>query len=311
MIKKGALPVIIENPHNQHTLLRSILIVLVYLILFILLDFITKQFDILPGVVSWYPPAGLTYALLLVFGVIFTPAVILALFLSSVFIYRMPQPPFLLFLWSFIVSLIYVATAWFLRHRIHLDWQLRKLRDVTWLVFTAVFVSALLAVLSVSSSALSSALPRSEVPLAIFHWWIGESVGVLTVTPFLFLYVMPLLKRIADGESVHLPKPFSFPKPALNTIGQSFSLAFVLYLVFGVHVLNDFHPMFLIALPIIWIALDRGLKGISASILVLNFGVVSPTGSLIDIPTYDGLGLGPITGPRMELNYSSMIIFTI
>ena len=88
--------------------------------------------------------AGLTYALLLVFGVKFTPAVILALFLSSVFIYRMPQPPFLLFLWSFIVSLIYVATAWFLRHRINLDWQLRKLRDVTWLVFTAVFVSAFL-----------------------------------------------------------------------------------------------------------------------------------------------------------------------
>ena len=259
---------------DPRPLLRAALIVAAYLFVFIILDIITLNFEELPGVVSWYPPAGLTYALLLVFGVRFAPAVTIAFFLSSLFIYRMPQPPYALLLWAFIISLFYSAAAAFLRHRIRFDWQLRKLRDVTWFVLTAVFVSALLAVLSVSSSALGSEMPRSEVFRAIFHWWIGETVGVLTVTPFLLIHVMPWLKRFAEGQPLKLPAGRSFPRPSLSAIGQASSLALTLYWVFGVRVLDEFHPLFLIALPLIWIALQRGFKGVSAAILALNSGVV-------------------------------------
>ncbi len=259
---------------NPRPLLRAALIVTAYLFVFIILDIITLNFEELPGVVAWYPPAGLTYALLLVFGLRFAPAVTIAFFLSSLFIYRMPQPPYALLLWAFIISLFYSAAAAFLRHRIRFDWQLRKLRDVTWFVFTTVFVSALLAVLSVSSSTLGSEMPRSEVFRAIFHWWIGETVGVLTVTPFLLIYVMPGLKRFAEGQPLRLPAVRSFPRPSLSAIGQASSLALTLYWVFGVRVLDEFHPLFLIALPLIWIALQRGFKGVSAAILTLNSGVV-------------------------------------
>jgi len=82
-----------EGQPNPLRLLRLALIVGVYLIAFTILDFITKQFEGLPGVVTWYPPAGLTYALLLVFGVTFTPAVTVTLFISSLITYRMPQSP--------------------------------------------------------------------------------------------------------------------------------------------------------------------------------------------------------------------------
>ncbi len=274
MKETGVSPGDMENRRNLQPLLRSALIALVYLISFILTDLITKQFEVLPGIVTWYPPVGLTYALLLVFGVRFTPAVTIALFLSSVFIYRMPQTPSQLLLWAFVVSLVYAAGAWFLRHRMHLDWQLRKLRDVAWLVLTAVLVSAFLAFLSVSSSALSSAMPRGEVLRAIFHWWIGESVGVLTVTPFLLVYVIPWLKRFVDGQPVNPPKHFSFPSPALTSIGQAASLVLILYWVFGTRVLDEFRPMYLMTLPLIWIAIEHGFKRLTVAILVLNFGVV-------------------------------------
>jgi PAS domain S-box-containing protein len=241
--------------------LRLALIVAVYLIAFTILDFITKQFEGLPGVVTWYPPAGLTYALLLVFGVAFTPAVTIALFISSLFTYRMPQAPYLLLLWAFVISLIYGLGAAFLRKRIHIDWQLRKLRDVAWFVCTTVLVSALLAVLSVSSSALTGAMPRSEVLRAIFDWWIGETVGVLTVTPFLLIFVMPALKRFVEGQPVRLPARRSFPPPTLSAIGQAASIVLTLYLVFGAPALAEFHPLFLISLPLIWIALTARLQG--------------------------------------------------
>ena len=259
---------------NPRPLLRAALIVAAYLFAFIILDFITHQFEELPGIVAWYPPAGLTYALLLVFGLRFTPAVTIALFIDSVFIYHMPQPTYLLFLWALIISLIYSAAAAFLRHGIRFDWQLRKFRDVAWFIFTTVLVSSFLAMLSVSSSALTSDMPQSEVLRAIFHWWIGETVGVLTVTPFLLIHVIPWLKRFAEAQPVRLPARRSFLHPTLAVIVQAVSLAFMLYWVFGTHILYEFHPLYLISLPLIWIALDHGFKGVTAGIVVLNFGVI-------------------------------------
>ena len=272
--KLAVLPGATELHRNPRRLLRLALIVAIYLIAFIILDFISKQFEGLQGVVTWYPPAGLTYALLLVFGVAFTPAVTIALFISSLFTYRMPQAPYLLLLWAFVMSLIYGLGAAFLRKRIHIDGQLRKLRDVAWFVCTTVLVSALLAILSVLSSALTGAMSRSEVLRAIFDWWIGETVGVLTVAPFLLIYVMPVLKRFAEGQPVRLPARRSFPLSTLSVIGQAASIVLVLYLVFGMPALAEYHPLFLISLPLIWIALQRGFKGISVALLALNSGVV-------------------------------------
>ncbi len=149
-----SLPDVAEPRRSPRPLLRTALIVAAYLCSFLILDLLSRQFQELRGIVAWYPPAGLTYTLLLVLGVWFTPAVMVALLASSLFVYRMPQPPYLLLLGAVIMSSIYGAVALFLRNRIRFDWQLRKSRDVTWLVVTTVFVSALLAVLAVLSSAL-------------------------------------------------------------------------------------------------------------------------------------------------------------
>jgi hypothetical protein len=114
---------------NPPPFLRTALIVAVYLLVYILLDLISQRFEEFRGIVAWYPPVGITYTLLLVFGVRFTPAVTIALFLGSVFIYRMPQSPGLLVLWAVIISLIYAGASAFLRKRIRLDLQLSRLRD--------------------------------------------------------------------------------------------------------------------------------------------------------------------------------------
>jgi putative nucleotidyltransferase with HDIG domain len=273
--KKSEIPkVASELLHNPRSFLRSVLIIVAYLLAFVILDLITRQFEVLQGVVAWYPPAGLTYALLLVFGVRYTPAVTIALFLSNIFIYHFSQPAYLLFLLALIISLIYSAAAWFLRHRIHLDWQLRKLRDVVWFVFTTVLVSAILAILSVLSSAFNGNISQNDIFRAIFDWWIGETVGVLTVTPFMLIFVIPTLKRFIDGQPIRFPAGWSLSRRTLPIIIQWVSLAFILYWVFGAPVPEEFRPLFLITLPLIWIALDRGLRGVSAAILLLNTGVV-------------------------------------
>lgn len=275
MIKKPAIPFdATELNSSPRRLLRTALIIAVYLCAFIILDFFTQAFEELPGIVAWYPPSGLGFTLLLVFGARFAPVLAIASLINSFFIYRIPQPPVALFLWAFCISLIYGGTAAFLRRRMRFDWRLRKMRDVTYLIFTAVFVSALLAVFSVLGSALSSNIPRDEVLSAILHWWIGETVGILTVTPFLLIHVMPWLKRFAEGQPDRLSALRSFSRPTLPTIGQASSLMFILYWVFNTSILDQYQPLYLISLPLIWIALHRGLKGITTGIATLNFGVI-------------------------------------
>ncbi len=223
--------------------------------------------------VAWYPAVGLTYALLLVFGVQFAPAVTVVLLIDSFFIYKMPQPPIQLFVWAAVLTLIYSGAALFLRNVVHIDRQLRKFRDVAWFVLTTVVVSAVLAVLSVWSSSLSSGLPRSDIVPGIFNWWVGEAAGVLTVAPFLLIHVMPWLKRLREGKPARTTRGKILPQPTLSIIFQAASIGLTLYLVFGVHTLDEFHPLYLIALPLIWIALQHGLKGVSAALVVLNSGV--------------------------------------
>jgi two-component system cell cycle sensor histidine kinase/response regulator CckA len=108
----------------------------------------------------------------------------------------------------------------------------------------------------------------------MFIWWIGETVGVLTITPFLLIHVMPQLKQPAKGRTVTSPDRRSLRRPMLSVIGQALSIAFVFYWVFGARGLSEFRPMYLITLPLIWIALDHGFEGVTTGIVVLNFGVM-------------------------------------
>ncbi|MBA4420197.1 MAG: hypothetical protein C0391_03530 [Anaerolinea sp.] len=257
---------------NPRSVLRAMLVVAAYLSTFIILDLITKQFEELRGIVAWYPPAGLTYTLLLVFGVRFTPVVTMALFLSSLFVYRIPQPPFYIFLWALVNSIIYSATAWFLRHRIRFNWRMQKRRDISWLIGATILVSGILATIAVSASAASGDIPRSEILRSMIIWWIGETVGVLTIAPFLLNFVMPGLSRFVEKQPVRLPSYRSFPRPTPTVILQALSIAVLFYWVFISSFLVEFRNMYLIILPLIWIALQHGFKGATVGIVALNFG---------------------------------------
>ncbi len=116
-------------------------------------------------------------------------------------------------------------------------------------------------------------MAQSDVLRSIFLWWIGELVGVLTVAPFLFTFLIPWGKRLTDKQPVKLPTLRLITRPTLSIIGQAFSIVIVFYLVFSVNVLNEFRPLYFITLPLIWIALDHGLRGVSIGVFVVNFSV--------------------------------------
>lgn len=275
MEKKPVIFPPVSKIHSQMRLsLRYVLISGVYLLVFIILDYFSNQIEDHIGIITWYPPAGLTYAFLLVFGIRYTPAVVIAYFLGSVHIHNFPQPVQILLLWAFVVSGVYAAAAVIMRKLIHLDWHLQRFRDVACLIFTTVITSALLALITVPASLLNSGVPGSGIFRDTFIWWVGETNGVLTVTPFLLIHVLPAMNRMVEGRPFQRLSRWSIPRLNIRVVGQVFSLILILYWVFGVQVPAEFNPMFLLALPMAWFALDHGIQGVSTAILALNIGVL-------------------------------------
>jgi len=257
---------------NLQLVLRNALILFIYLILFTILDWLSRAFQVYPNVVSWYPAHGLSFALVLVLGGQFAPALVLTSLISSFLIYKIPIPVELVLGWGILVSIIYGGTAVFLRRRIRFDPQLKSIRDVIWLILSSGMVSAILSIVAVSADTSIGVVSPADEINAMFIWWLSETVGILMVTPVLLIYIMPWVKQFSNGD-IHLAlKPLSLPRPPKNLLGQIIGVLITFYLAFEEPALIPFHPYYLIAIPLIWIALDYGIKGASLGIFVINFG---------------------------------------
>jgi PAS domain S-box-containing protein/putative nucleotidyltransferase with HDIG domain len=254
--------------------LRWVLVIIIYLITFTALDQLTHTLQLFSGVVAWYPSDGLSLAFLLTFGTGFTPVFILASLISSFIVFRLSAPVGPLLVWAVILSAVYGIDAWLLRHRAHIDPQLKNLHDTLWLILSSAIVSTLLAVIAVSAFVKYGIVPSSQYFNAFVQWWIGEMVGVLVFTPFLLVHAMPWLKRFIDGGWANSKKQNIFLRPSLLTLGQVISIPVILYLVFGIPALRGFQPLYLIAGPLIWIALENGFSRVSLAIVAMNIGTI-------------------------------------
>ncbi len=252
---------------------RFALILITYLAIYIALDWLTNAFEILPRAVAWYPADGLSLALLLSLGARSTPALAIASLISAFIIRQIQLPAYALIGWSIVFPLIFGATSLFLRHRVQFDPQLRSMRDVLWLILSSSVISAILAIGSVSAETTGGISPVTEQIDATFHWWTGELIGMLVLTPLLLIYVMPIVKRFAVGDLVLSGKKISIRRPSIKFIGQVISIPLALYIVFGIQGLQTLNLLYLLALPLLWIALDGGLSGISIGIPMTSFGI--------------------------------------
>jgi PAS domain S-box-containing protein/putative nucleotidyltransferase with HDIG domain len=255
-------------------ILRWILVFIIYLIIFSALDSLTGIFQSSPGVVTWYPPDGFSLAFLLSFGAGFTPVFTFASLVSSLIIYRFSTPLGSNLIWAVVLSSAYGIESILLRRRVRIDPQLKALRDTLWLLLTSAIVSTLLAVISVSALVYYGKVAPAQYFNAFMEWWIGEMIGVVVFTPFLLIHVMPWVKRFIAGEWANFKQPKVFHRPSIQSIAQVVSIPVILYAVFGIPALRSFEPYYLMAVPLIWIALKNGFSKVSLAIIGMNFGTI-------------------------------------
>jgi PAS domain S-box-containing protein len=263
---------------------RHIITGVVFAAVYYGLDYTAVNLQIAPGVSAWYPPSALSLVLLSGISLWYSPVVFLVGMIAEVVNYH--QSPFAPYtvIETADVAIGYLVAAAILRKYLKLDRMFHRVRDFGWyfgIVATAAFC---VAVLGVAMLELSS--PELHVPYwrTVFNWWVGDTVALVSVAPFLFLYVLPHLRHWlgirGGGDTRQWLDPILPTKPLSGwqrvVLSSQFAIAiFTLWLVFGTRVGNHFDLLYLCFVPVVWIAASGGAQRTAIGLIVVNSGAVA------------------------------------
>jgi signal transduction histidine kinase len=223
------------------------------------------QFDGL-AITLWSPDNGL--ALLLVTeGAVFAPFVFLAAVLTDVFIAGVHHSLYVTAAAEFVATVGYVGLAAVLRHKLKFDPRRVRLADVV-VLLTVVPAGTTLTSLSYCGALyLGGALPADQFYAAMRYFWIGDTVGIITVIPAATSVFALLSKPRGRWSGYELVSCSVF---ILGTC-----LGFVV--LFGVGDAKEHHMFYLLFLPIIWAGIRGGYAGVAVALLAIQLGLVATT----------------------------------
>ncbi len=264
-------------PPSRRTLfLRRLLFSLICILLYGLLDRTTVFLQIWPSISAWYPPIGMSVALMVGVGQEIFPALLLAGFLSGYLNYHQSPTglPFLLV--TPLVPLIYGLASLFLRRKLTAGHRIRSIRDVNYLLGVSLIASSAAAFSGTAILVWNGDIHPSDYLQAALNWWIGDAVAFSSVTPFLLEFVIPSCRRFLgrSGDPDCFSKPVRWTRTELlESAGFLASLVIIIYLAFANSFARSAHLFYLLFLPLIWIAIRRGLRGVAFALLLVDSGL--------------------------------------
>ena len=231
------------------------------------------------GFTVWYPANGLAFAVMLGVSPWYAPLVVIADLLSLVMFYHQR-----LFSWSLALDPLgvaaYAAAALILRRRWRIDFNLTHRRDVVRYAVGALAAAAFSTAAGVGGLLADHSLTWDQSWLSAFSWYSGDAIALLSIGPTLLIHVLPGVRKQlsmfapnASGSQELRGFAGMTVAEALETVAQLLALVLVLWLMFGPS-LSRLGVYYLSFLPIIWIAMRRGIARVSIAILLFNFGVV-------------------------------------
>jgi len=237
-------------------------------------------------------------ALLLCGGMRHVPLIYISTLVAAVVNYHRP-----IFSWCGIpgamaVYVAYMGGVAILKGRWRIDPRLGGLRDIgrfALVLLTAAVPSAFIGTLTLVGD---HVVPRSHGLRVMVNWWASDATSIVTFTPFLLLYVAPRVSSWLAGADVHpsVPKPrrHAAPLEILEKAAQVGSVLVAIWLVFGFRPAIPYQPLYLLFIPVIWVAVRHGLPGATLSTFAINIGMM--LGAYVTHT--EGVGL-----PRMQLAF--------
>ena len=229
---------------------------------------------------TWFPAAGLAFAVMLGVSPRYMPLFALASGVAGVFIYHEP-----LLTWSVLVGAplgtgVYACVAQLLRGVMKIDTSLAQRRDVLRYLSGALTAAILSTLIGVTCLRADHAVPSSEFWHTTLTWYFSDTIALLSVAPFLLIHVLPWIRTKIEVASLDedattskgaLPKRLN-PLKIMEFVGQT--ACFLLVFWFTFCDVGPYPHYYLLFLPIIWIAMREGIRGAVSGLFFLNFGIV-------------------------------------
>jgi PAS domain S-box-containing protein len=257
---------------------------IVFAAVYVALDRATVFFQMWQGVSAWYPPVGLEVGLLTGLGGAYAPVMAVAAFSSSVMNYH--QAALAPSTWAMVGVSVggYCGASYLLRRMLRDHVPFQTLADVFRYLCVALGTAVCVGAIGPLTLAWGKVILRTNYPRAALSWFIGDSVALVCLTPFLLVHVTPWLRRRAElyerRERMPAPRTEQFrAKPfgtrgSLEVVAQAGSIVLALWIVFGSHVAQSYELFYLLFLPTIWIAVRHGMSGVTSATLLLNLGAM-------------------------------------
>jgi two-component system, LuxR family, sensor kinase FixL len=260
---------------------HKLIVGLIYLAAYAVLDWISfiEPYAHL-GITPWNPGTGLSFVLLLLFGLRMIPFLLISPLLADYLNQQFAMPWQVEILASALVGGGYsIALTILLHPRLRFEPTLDSMRDLVLLMIVAVVSAAVVAIGYVSLTIAAGLLPPADFAAATLRYWVGDVIGITVIAPFALFALTR--RRILPMTT--------------ETLLQFVAIGIALALVFGLAQEQQFQLFYVLFLPIVWLAVRAGSEGVSVGILVTQLGLIlgiqlSPAGTF-DVTAFQALML--------------------
>ncbi|MCC7048828.1 MAG: MASE1 domain-containing protein [Alphaproteobacteria bacterium] len=216
------------------------------------------------GITPWNPSVGVALSWLILYG----PSRGILLFLAIVttdFIVRpLPGVPLARLLSAGLIASGYAATTAMLLRRGALDPRIERLRDLVLLLGASAAAAALLALANVGQLILAKLVMPEDFLAISLRQWVGDVIGIAVVTP-----------TVLRARTWRLPAWGSPPtRLAIEGTAAAIAIAAFVWFVFGWEGSDEYKVFYLLFLPVVAIAVRRGLDGACLSLLLTQVGMI-------------------------------------
>jgi signal transduction histidine kinase len=231
---------------------------------YVLLDWVSYIQPLGPfNITPWNPQPALAIAWMLLGGVVHAPAVLATVFLADLVVRGAPGGYVVTFLLALTLTIGYAAIALALQRLLRPTPNLHSLRQLTLFIAVVVPATAVIALVFVSVLYLFGELDRASSVPGWFRFWVGDAVGVLVTAPLLLVVADALQRR-----------GFRALAGRGETYVQLAVVAAAIWLIFKGLGGDPSHHVYLLFLPLIWVALRNGLTGAIVAVGIVQLGVV-------------------------------------
>jgi two-component system, LuxR family, sensor kinase FixL len=233
-----------------------------YLVVYVILDWISSAEQPF-AYYSWNPNSGASIAFAVMFGRRMIPFMFIAPlvddFIDDLTIRQFPFPLSLELAETVLIGSVYGAAMLFLLHpKRRFDPALQSIHSLFLLTATTAVSATLVAPSYVGMMVASGVLPPADFTTVALSYWVGDTIGIMVLTPFVLVL---WTRRYAVWMST-------------ETLLQLVAILAALMLVYSYWTAQHLQLVYVLFVPIVWMAVRTGIEGVCLGILMVQLGFI-------------------------------------